>query len=690
MTIQILIVLTVICLAFVLFWTEALAVEMVGMLALVVLVLTGILEAGEAFSGFGDSALITIASILVLSASLVRNGAGERIAFRIQRLSGGHAELMACALFSTVLAVSAFINNVAATAMFIPVAEILARASRVRPSRLLMPVAYASLLGGVCTLTGTSTNVAVSGMLQKSGLPGIGVFELSPVGIPLALVGMIYLVVFSRWLPGKAGIEGEQVNTDVRKVFITELAVEAGSWAAGRTLRELDLEQHYRLSPLGLIRGSVRLVEGVLDTRLKPGDVVVVEGDAPAINRGAQAAGLTRKKSHKSPPVKGEPALVEATISYDSPLIGRTLAEVDPRGRYGLDVIAAWRRGGPMIEKIGRIRLRLGDDLLILGPLDRIRQIARDPLNLLLDDKILPRYDGRKELLSLLIFGCAIALGAFRVLPIPLAFVAGALAVVLTRCMTLEEAYRSLNLKLIVLIGSMIGVSLAISSSGTADWLARTMVEGLGGDQARPLWLLAGMYWLTVLLTQSMSNAAAALIVVPVALATAAQLGAPARPFAVTVAVAASLAFMTPLEPACLLVMSTGRYGFRHFLRFGAPLTAICFVLVMFLVPLWFPLYSPPGAEGATARLPGDVVPLEQPLGGLDEDPELAGGDLVLDLVGIEGVGHGDHALERVDVPGQQASIRAAEDLERAVLDHLGVPLSGSLEVIASNDLVGG
>jgi di/tricarboxylate transporter len=590
-TVEIAIVLLVVAGAFVLFWTERLAVELVGLLAVLILVFTGILTPQQAFSGFGDPALVMIASILVLSASLVRNGAAERIVERIEGVSAGGAERMAFGLFVAVLFVSAFINNVAATAMFIPVAESLARAYRLPPRRLLMPVAYASLLGGVCTLTGTSTNVAVSGALYRHELPELGIFELTPVGLPLALVGIAYLLVFSRWLPGRASeAESTEPEEEATGPFMTELVVPEGSSAIGRTLRELELDERYRLAPMGLIRGNVRLAEAFLDTPLRAGDDVLVEGDARAINRGAQAAGLERKQTSKKIFTSSSaPALVEATISYNSPLVGRTLREVDLRGRYGLDVIAIWRRGGSIVEKIGDIRLRLGDDLLVQGPLDRIRQVARDPLYLLLDDRVLPRYEKRNELLSLSFFALAILLGLTRVVPIPIAFCAGAVALVLARCLTLEEAYRSLNLKLILLIGSMFGVATALEMTGAAGWLAQSLIDLVGGEAASPIWVMAGLYWLTVLLTQSMSNAAAALLVLPVALSTSELMGVNTRPLAITVAVAASLAFMTPLEPACLLVMSTGRYRFRNFLQFGAPLTAICFLMVLWLVPLFFP-----------------------------------------------------------------------------------------------------
>lgn len=591
MTFEIGLVLFVVGVAFVLFWTEALAVELVGLLALLSLILTGILTPDQAFSGFGDPALVMIASILVLSASLVRNGAAERIVERIEGLSGGSPEPVAVGLFVTVLFVSAFINNVAATAMFIPVAESLARSSKLPPGRLLMPVAYASLLGGVCTLTGTSTNVAVSGALHKAGEVQLGIFELTPVGLPVALVGMVYLAVFSRWLPGRAAdMDEDQEAQDTTGLFMTELVVPEGSSAIGRTLRELDLSERFRLTPIGLIRGNVRLSEGVLDTPLRAGDDVLVEGDTRAINRGALGAGLERKKSSKKIFTSASaPALVEATISYNSPLLGRTLRDVDLRGRYGLDVIAIWRRGGSIVEKIGDIRLRLGDDLLIQGPLDRIRQVARDPLYLLLDDRVLPRYERRNEWLSILFFATAILLGLTHVVPIPVAFLAGVLMLVLTRCLTLEEVYRSLNLKLLLLIGSMFGVAAALEETGAADWLARSLIDMMGGVTASPLLIIAGLYWMTVLLTQSMSNAAAALLVLPVALSTGGMMDISTRPFAITVAVAASLAFMTPLEPACLMVMSTGRYRFRNFLQFGAPLTVISFLMVLWLVPVFFP-----------------------------------------------------------------------------------------------------
>ena len=581
-------VLLVVAAAFVLFWTEWLDVELVGLLALLALIVGGVLEPAEAFHGFGSPALVMIGSVLILSASLVRNGAGERIVARLERLSRGGHERVVPLLLGAVTFVSAFINNVAATAMFLPVAESLARIRRLPAGRLLMPVAFASLLGGVCTLTGTSTNVAVAGALVEHGQPPLGLFELAPVGVPLALIGGVYLVVFSRWLPGRTS--EEEAGPRDRRFFMTELVVPAGSPAIGRTLRELELGRRARLHPVGLIRGAVRLVEGFLDTPLREGDIVVAEGDARAVNRAVSAAGLRRKVTRKQiDPGPAGLTLVEATISYNSPLIGRTLREVDLRGRYGLDVIALWRRGGPLVEKIGDIRLRVGDVLLLQGAPGRIRRLAGDPLYLLVGDRFLPRYEPRKEGLSILVFSAALAAAAAGILPVAVAFLAGAVLVVALGCIPLEEAYRSLNLKLIILIGAMIGVARALDVSGAADQVARGVLALAGGPGGNPLASLAAIYWLTVLLTQPMSNAAAALLVLPVALDTAGLAGVDPRPFAVTVAVAASLAFMTPLEPACLLVMSTGRYRFRDFLAFGAPLTLLSFGIVMALVPVVFP-----------------------------------------------------------------------------------------------------
>ncbi|RMF70699.1 MAG: SLC13 family permease [Acidobacteria bacterium] len=591
MTPDIAFVLVVVGVAFVLFWTEILPVEIVGLLALLALAMRGILGPTEAFRGFGSPALIMIASVLVLSASLVRNGAGERIADRIRRLSGRGRSRMVASLFAAAMGISAFINNVAATAMFIPVAESLAETYRMRSSRLLMPIAYASLLGGVCTLTGTSTNVAVAGALQEHGLAPLGIFELTPIGLPLAVIGLGYMLLTYRWLPGRARSTEQpgDVEND-RRMYMTELEVPEDSPAVGRTVRELALPQRARLHPIGLIRGAVRLEEGGLDAPLRPKDVVVVEGDAKAINRGVAIAGLRRKTTRKLTTATGpDVALVEATVSYNSPLIGRTLREVDIRGRYGIDVVAIWRRGGPIVEKVGDVRLRLGDDLLIQGPPARIRRLAGDPLYLLLQGRELPRYDPRNELLSILVFALALTFGATGILPIAEAFLAGAVAVVLTGCLTIEEAYRSLNLKLVILIGSMIGVSLALEKTGAAEYVAQNIIGLVGGSQAPPLLVLAAIYWMVVVLTQSMTNAAAALLVLPVALSAAAGLDVSPRPFAVTVAVGASLAFMTPFEPACLLVMSAGRYRFLDFVRFGFPLTVLAFIAILTLVPRVFP-----------------------------------------------------------------------------------------------------
>lgn len=587
---QIALVLAVIAGLFIAFWGEWLAAEVVGLIALVVLVVAGVIDTDRAFRGFGSSTLIQLAGALVLSESLIRNGAGERIAYRIQRLSAGGTEKMALLLFGAVTAVSAFISNLATTAMFLPVTEALARTYRINSSRLLMPVAYASLLGGIVTLTGTSTNIAVSGQLASEGFDAYRVFELTPVGLPVALVGMLYLVFFSRWLRGRGAQTDVAIEGD-RRLFLTELQVVEGSPAIGRTLRELELTQRFRLSPVGLIRGAVRLSEGVTETPLLAQDVVVVEGDAAAINRGVVAAGLRRKVSAKlAAQHVTAPAVVEATVNYNSTLIGRTLREIDLRGRYGIDVIAVWRRGGPIVEKIGDIPMRLGDDVLIQGPLEKIRELASDPLGLILDDsKVLPRYEPRKEWLSIGLFVLVILLSDLGKIRIELGFLLGALAVILTGCLTLEEAYRSLNLRLLLMIGSMIGVGEAIKASGTAQWMSEHMITALGGHDASPLLVMAGLYWLTVLLTQPAPNAAAALLVLPMALAAAHSLGIDPRAYAVCVTIAASLGFLTPLEPSCLLVMSTGRYRFRDFLVFGMPLTIICFLLTILLIPMFFP-----------------------------------------------------------------------------------------------------
>jgi di/tricarboxylate transporter len=590
MTTQIAIVLAVVAGVFVVFWAEWLSAELIGLIALVTLIATGVIDSKQAFSGFGSGTLIQLAGALILSESLIRNGAGERIAHRIQRLSEGGSEKMIGLLLTAVTSISAFISNLATAAMFLPVSEHLSRTYRVSPSRLLMPIAYSALLGGIITLTGTSTNMAVSDLLVTRGFRELGVFEMTPVGLPIAVAGMVYLVIVSRWIPGRGGTFEAGKDDDSRS-FMSELIVPEGSPAIGRTLRELELERRYTLTPIGLIRGAVRLSEGVFETPLRASDVVVVEARAAAINRGVAAAGLIRKPSSKTVVQGGNaPAVVEATINFNSPLVGRTLREVDLRGRYGIDVIAIWRRGGAVIEKIGDIPLRLGDDVLIQGQLDRIRELAHDPLGLILDDsRVLPRYERKKEWLSIGLFAAVLVLSDLFRLPLDMGFLVGALLVIMTGCLTLDEAYRSLNMRLLIMIGSMLGVAKAIEQSGADRWMADLLLGAFGGADASPIVVMAVLYWLTVVLTQPAPNAAAAVLVLPLALSAAATLGVDHRAFAIAVTIAASLGFLTPLEPACLLVMSTGRYRFRDFFYVGLPLTVLCFLIAMLLLPTLFP-----------------------------------------------------------------------------------------------------
>jgi di/tricarboxylate transporter len=379
----------------------------------------------------------------------------------------------------------------------------------------------------------------------------------------------------------------------VNRLYFTELVISPDSPLVGKTLAESKLGSDLGLNVLRIVRGNRRFLVPVASTRLEADDTLLVEGLRDEVLEVRSVPGLTIKPEYRfsSEAIDTEDIqLVEVLLLPGSPLIGRTLKSQRFRDRYGAQVLAVVHH-----DRIGRhrpglkdLRFHVGDILLLQGDREQLAglgtHIGFDVLNEVQD--ILP--DNRKQTLSVIIFLAAILLAAFNILPLVVAILGGALLVFLTRCITPQEAYLSINWQIIILIGSMLGAGLAMEHTGTAAFLAGSIVRVVG--TANPLWLLTGFFFLTILLTQPMSNQAAAVVVLPIAIGTALQIGLNPRTFAVMIAVAASTSYLTPLEPACLMVYGPGQYRFTDFLRVGLPLTLLIYLVAVILVPLIWPL----------------------------------------------------------------------------------------------------
>ncbi|HXH28262.1 MAG TPA: SLC13 family permease, partial [Candidatus Polarisedimenticolia bacterium] len=545
------IVLVLLVLAIINFATEWMAIEVFSLLVIVILVAFQVLTPQQAFLGFANSAIMMIGGVMILTGGIIHNGAAESIARKIQKAAGTSERRMGALLLAAVNVVSAIINNVAATAMFIPVAEGVAHRFRVNRGKYLIPIAFASMTGGMCTLIGTSTNVAVAGAMEQYGLRPLGLFELAPIGLCVALVGTVYLLLaVPRML--RLPEEGRPVDAYGIRGFLFEVVVREEASIAGRTMAQANLGRALGLNVLAIVRGDQRIISPLTTDSILAGDLLLVEGEADTIPRVAGTKGLEIKSLPSLKPIAIESdkvKIVEGTISYNSPFIGKSLKELNFRHRFDLSVLAIHRRGEVVVDKVGKIRLRAGDVLLIHGREEMFDRLGQEPTMLLLESVVLPHYNPRKAMLASAILVGAILSVLAGWLDTPTAFLAGGALVMATKCLSADEAGSYLNVRFLVMIAGMATLGMAMEDSGAANFLADGIAALLPAHS--PLLLVGAFFVLTVILTQPLSNAAAALLVLPVALHAARGVGADPRAFAIAVAIAASCSFITPFEPAC-------------------------------------------------------------------------------------------------------------------------------------------
>jgi di/tricarboxylate transporter len=441
------------------------------------------------------------------------------------------------------------------------------------------------------TLVGTSTNLVVSGLMTQSGLAPIGMFELTPVGVPVLLLGIVYMLfIGQRLIPERPAPETLTDSFNLRP-YLAELRIVPGSTLVHSTLTQSGLGRDLDLTVLAIIRDGRRRLAPLADATLHEGDALLVEGSSESILKIKDKAGIDIQADAKftDMDLQGDGLrLAEVVLLPRSPFIGRTPKSLKMRERFQIQVLAINRRTGVIHSKIADTRLQMGDVLLVQGYEKQIAALQAENTFDVLGVVEAQRFDRRQAWTVVGIFAGVLALGTFGLVPLPAAMLLGALLVFVTRCITPDDAYRQVEWKALILIGSMLALGAAMQYTGAADYLAERLTA-LVGD-LDPLWLLTGFFMLTVLLTQPMSNQAAAAVVIPVALQTATRLGLNPRTFAMMIAIAASTSYLTPLEPACLMVYGPGRYRFIDFIKVGGLLTLVVYVLAIILTPLLWPL----------------------------------------------------------------------------------------------------
>jgi di/tricarboxylate transporter len=591
MTLSIFLVLTLLAGVVVSFSLEKIPVDITTLFLLCALVVLNLLPLKQAFAGFSSEIVIVLGSIFVLSGALIKTGVMDSFGTAIQRIAGNNKTRVLLCLMPATSFVAAFMHNTTTTAVFLPAVLGLSKRTRISPGQILIPFAFASMMGGTCMLFSSSVNIAASGYMRSRGLAPIGLFEFLPVGLVVIAVGIVYLLVLGpRLLPETT--EGSFTEEYNIREYLSEVVVTPGSPLVGQSIRDLRMAA---LTVLAVQRGREAMYAEA-DTILAEGDQLIVKASREGLLevkniRGLEIVPDLHLGGLGDLDLAGGGALkiVEAIVMPQSMLVGRTLRDVDFRRRFGLTVIAIHRRGQALPTKIRYLPLRVGDVLLLQGNALSFDKLSDSAVDLwVLEETAHHPAHPRQRLTAVGIFAAAVAAAGTGWVPLPIALLLGALGTVVAKLITPEEAYKAIHWRLLILIAGMTAFGTVMESSGTAAYLARQIVAW--GLPLGVPYILLGFALLTMLLTQPMSNAAAALVVLPVAITTAMQLHVQPRTFAIVVTLTASISYITPFEPSCLLVYGPGKYRFRDFLVVGAPLSLLLLVVLMLMVPFFWPL----------------------------------------------------------------------------------------------------
>ena len=598
MTLDIALVLLILLGSIILFVSERIRVDLVALLVLLSLLATGLITTQEAFSGFSNPAVITVWAIYMVSASLTHTGIADYIGRYIGRIGGEGEGRLVLVLMMTVGAMSAFMNNIGAAAVLLPVSIGLGKKARIPVSKLLIPLAFGSLLGGITTLIGTPPNLLASDALAEAGFQPFSLFDYTPMGVIILATGIAYMVLIGRHLlPGdKRTTHSHDKSVDLTREYhlrenLIELQILDGSPLIGKTLVDTHLGEEYDFTVLGVSRNG-RLRLGVLpNAHVQAGDVLITKGthaDVVRLQEDLQVQELTETVQDKDLRTD-EATLAEVVVSQKAHFIGRTLRDMEFRSRYGVTVLGIWREEAPITEHITDIPLHLGDSLLVQGRRERIEALREDDSLLLLREPDEPNRRLNKAPVNLFIFIVMISLVATGTLHISVAAVLGVVLSVLFGCMTMDEAYDSVEWKSVFLIAGMLPMGIAMETSGTAQFLADLIISTVGSYGGGAI--MIGLFVLTTILTAFMSNAAAIVLVAPIAIQTAVSLDVDPRAFVMGVAIAASIAFVTPIgHQACVLVYSPGGYRFSDYAKVGLPLTILIWILMVIFLPIFWPL----------------------------------------------------------------------------------------------------
>ncbi|CAN5140391.1 SLC13 family permease [soil metagenome] len=590
MNYEIILVFTVAICAVILFATEKLSVDLIALLIMAALLISGVITPEEGISGFSNKATVTVAAMFVLSAGLFKTGAVSYLGkitsdfFKRSYWFGMVTVMIAVGFFS------AFINNTPVVAIFIPILLGVAKDIKTSASKLLMPMSFASMFGGVCTLIGTSTNILVSSLAERQGQPAFSMFEIAPLGLIMFSVGMTYmLLVGIRLIPDRRS-EGDLIESFSLQEYIAEIVLTENSLSIGQAIKDAPLVKEVDLNIIEVNRGEEIFSLPKPDFVLMEGDVLRVRCDLDKFQKIQEREGVLFKPQYKWHDEDIEAAdvkLVEAVIAPNSDFVGKTLAFLKFRENFGASVLALRHRGRLMIEKIADTKLDAGDALLIEVKTDRYNGLRQNPSFVIISEIEKIIYRRSKLIPALLIVTGVILSATMGIASIVESSVVGAILLVLVGCLTMEEVYQSIEWRIIFLLAGVLSLEAAMTNSGAGMLISSQIIAAVGSWG--PVALLSAFYLMTFILTEMMSNNATAALLTPIAIATANTIGVSPRPFLVAVMFAASASFMTPVGyQTNTLIYGPGQYRFADFLRVGTPLNILFWIVATIFIPYFW------------------------------------------------------------------------------------------------------
>ena len=592
MTLDIIIVLCLLLLGFILFITELFSIDVTAMVLLTILFVMGYLTPSEALSGFSNPAVITIAFLFIISRALQKTRILEYLIIRVRRLADKSILLGRAVYLFTIGIASAVVNNTAIVAIFMPVSIRLAQKYKMSPSKMLIPLSYSAILGGTLTLVGTSTNLLVNSIYMKTpGVDPMGMFEFMRYGLILMIVGLCYILFIApKILPSRTSTSSLTKSYRLGG-YLTEMKITSESPLNGKTCLERGINKNYDVMVLDILRDDKMITNMIRLTRLKEGDILFVRGTLENFLRMKEVekvALLTDEKLTQEELEKEDNVVVECLITDKSDMVGKSLMNSNFRRRFGSFILAIRREGSIFREKIAHVILHAYDTLLVYGPENKVNQLSKSGEFVVLGEVDAELRKQRFWWVTILVIIGTISLAASGIMPIVKSAMLGVVILLALKIISPQESYQSINWQVIILISALIPVGIVIQKTGTAEWIA-----GFISDATKffPIeWqgraLLALIYFITIFLTEISSNAATAIIMTPIALAVAQQMGFDPRSFVFAVAFAASASFITPVGyQTNLMVYGPGGYKFSDYIRVGLPLSLILFISAVLIIP---------------------------------------------------------------------------------------------------------